>query len=215
MSYFIASYKGGRNESYMYGVDETTLWYDYDLISAYTTGMTLMGHPDYERSKMLDRKTLEKLPDVECVENYLVMAVKFKFPKKIKYPSIPCYANGLSIYPLEGEAVITGIEYMLARNQGCKFEEIKDIFMIPFQRDTNKDDRPLINQPFASIIGNLQSERAKFDKGTLGNLMAKEKGNSIYGNVVKGMSNKKKFDIKSKRTVRMEASDLSNPILAS
>jgi hypothetical protein len=28
MSYFIANYKGGRNESFMYGVDEETHWYD-------------------------------------------------------------------------------------------------------------------------------------------------------------------------------------------
>jgi DNA polymerase elongation subunit (family B) len=40
-------------------------------------------------------------------------------------------------------------------------------------------------------------------------------GNSIYGSVVRGMSDKRKYDIKSGRTIRMEAGELSNPILAS
>jgi hypothetical protein len=69
--------------------------------------------------------------------------------------------------------------------------------------------------PFRKVIGNLQSERRKHDKGTISNLLYKEMGNSLYGSVTKGMSHKMKFDIKSNKTVRMEASDISNPILAS
>ena len=61
----------------------------------------------------------------------------------------------------------------------------------------------------------LQEKRRLYEKGTIGNLMEKEKGNSIYGNIVRGMSNKKKFDIKTGRTLRMEGSDLTNPIIAS
>jgi len=40
-------------------------------------------------------------------------------------------------------------------------------------------------------------------------------GNSIYGSTARGISNKKKFDIKTGRTLRMESSELSNPIIAS
>ena len=45
--------------------------------------------------------------------------------------------------------------------------------------------------------------------------MYKEKGNSIYGNVVRGISNRKRFDVKTGRTIRMGATLLSNPLLAS
>jgi hypothetical protein len=69
--------------------------------------------------------------------------------------------------------------------------------------------------PFREVIGNLQSERRKYEKGTISNLLYKEMGNSLYGSVTKGMSHKMKFDIKSNKTVRMEASEISNPILAS
>lgn len=69
--------------------------------------------------------------------------------------------------------------------------------------------------PFIKVISDLQSERRKHDKGTISNLLYKEMGNSLYGSVTKGINHKVKFDIKTNKTVRMEASDISNPILAS
>jgi len=69
--------------------------------------------------------------------------------------------------------------------------------------------------PFLTVISELQSERRKHEKGTIENLLYKEMGNSLYGSVTKGINHKVKFDIKTNKTVRMEASDISNPILAS
>jgi hypothetical protein len=69
--------------------------------------------------------------------------------------------------------------------------------------------------PFKSVVFNLLTERSKYPKGTINNLLFKEKANSIYGLTVKGISNKMKYDIKMGKTVRMESSDISNPILAS
>lgn len=218
---FVANYKGGRNESFMYGIDNDRQWFDYDLTAAYPTGMTLLGDPDYEKSKILTEKELfEKTPE-ELVQNYLILRADFEFPKSVKYPSIPCYIDETTtIYPLKGKSVLTGIEFLLAREQGCKFTNIEDIFLIPFARrlvmkENGEFEEVLRQQPFRDIIITLQGERSKHPKNTLGNLMEKEKANSIYGNVVRGMSNKKKFDIKSGRTIRMEGSSLSNPIIAS
>jgi hypothetical protein len=38
--------------------------------------------------------------------------------------------------------------------------------------------------------------------------------NSIYGNVVRGISNKRSFDPKSGKMLRVSATELSNPVLA-
>lgn len=43
IGFYIANYKGGRNESFMYGIDNNTTWYDYDLTGAYPTAMALLG----------------------------------------------------------------------------------------------------------------------------------------------------------------------------
>lgn len=44
----------------------------------------------------------------------------------------------------------------------------------------------------------MQEKRREYPKASISNLMYKEIGNSIYGSVVRGLNNKKNFDIKSK-----------------
>jgi hypothetical protein len=44
--------------------------------------------------------------------------------------------------------------------------------------------------------------------------LEKEKTNSLYGLIVKGMSDKRLFDAKNNDMVRLAANDLSNPLLA-
>lgn len=218
ISMFISNYRGGRNESYMYGINNDKKWIDYDLTSAYTTAMALLGNPDYKNAKNLTVEELYNLSDDDLIMNYIVFSTKFQFPKDTKYPSIPCYIDeATTIYPLKGEAILTGIEFLLAKNQGCVFNDVKDVFMIPFEKMVVVDGEPpkVVNHPFKTIINTLQAKRREFAKKTLGNLIWKEKGNSIYGNIVRGMSNKKKYDIKTGRTLRMEGGVLTNPIIAS
>lgn len=125
-----------------------------------------------------------------------------------------------TVYPLCGNAVLTGPEYILARNQSCEFN-IKEIYTVPFDIVTNEDSvtkektRNYINLPFQNVIMELQSKRRECEKGTIGNAMYKDLANSIYGAVVRGMSDKRKFDIKTGGMVRMNATEISNPIIAS
>jgi hypothetical protein len=70
-------------------------------------------------------------------------------------------------------------------------------------------------KPFYSIIKDLQAMRREHPKGSINNLLYKEMGNSIYGNIVRGMSNKKSFYVLSGKHIRVSASELSNPNLAS
>lgn len=217
LSYFIANYKGGRNESFMYGYEKTTKWFDYDLISAYTTGMALLGDPDYKRAHKLTIDELNKKSAESIVLSYTIIKASFKFPKSVKYPSIPCFVDkDTTVYPLTGECILTGSEYLLAKEQNCELK-ITEIFCIPFKppkKDSNGNIEKPYN-PFFSIIKDLQSLRSEYKKGTINNLLYKEMGNSLYGLVVKGISNKMKFDTRIGSTVRMDGSLLSNPILAS
>ena len=62
MSYLIANYKGGRKFHVWhvwYGVDENTHWIDYDLTSAYTTGMADLALPDYLKAELIATSYLE------------------------------------------------------------------------------------------------------------------------------------------------------------
>ena len=203
---FIANYKGGRNESFMYGIDTKTHWFDYDLTSAYTTVLYNIGHPLYEKGRILTEQELCGLSPYELLFSYTIVKCSFEFPSTVKYPSIPVYVNETStVYPLKGEAYLTGAEFILARNQGCEIQ-IFEIYHIPFSG---------FEYPFKEIINEIQSKRRSFAKGTISNLMYKEIGNSIYGSLVRGMSDKRKFDNKTRSQIRIPAHFLSNPILAS
>jgi hypothetical protein len=210
LPYYTANYKGGRNECFMFGVDRGTEWFDYDLTNAYTTVMSMAGDPDYENCCRLTISQLKSLSREEILFSYLIIHADFEFPAETKYPSIPCFVDeNCTVYPLKGSCVITGAEYLLASSQNCKIE-IHDIYITPF-----KKSEYIEHKPFASIIKLVQEQRREHEKGTISNLIYKEIGNSIYGSVVRGIGNKRKFDIKSKATVRMVGDDLTNPLIAS
>ena len=206
LSLYIGNYKGGRSESFMYGVDRESIWYDYDLTSAYTTILFKAGDPDYLSGGRLTPEELLKLSDKELLFSYLIIKCDFEFPVGIKYPSIPVYLDGSScVYPRKGEGILTGAEYILARSQGCKLK-IMDIYHIPFSKN---------DLPFQEIITDLQSKRRSHPPGSVSNLMYKEIGNSIYGSLVRGMSDKRKYDNKTGNVSRIPPHFLSNPIIAS
>src|SRR5262249_52771994 len=100
---FINSYRGGRNESFTYGIDKDTTWYDYDLSGAYPTAMSLLGIPDL--NKIIYLNTTESVEEVLKGENilkaYTALYIKFKFPDDTKYPCLPVtMGDSLTIYPL-------------------------------------------------------------------------------------------------------------------
>jgi hypothetical protein len=210
LPYYIANYKGGRNECYMFGVDRDKIWYDYDLSSAYTTIMSMAGHPEYDRSRRLSIAELKSLRKEEILYSYLIIHADFEFPIDTKYPSIPCYVDdNCTVYPLKGKCVMTGAEYLLALNQNCVLK-FYDIFLTPFKVSEYNE-----HKPFASILKTVQDQRREYPKGTISNMMYKEIGNSIYGSVVRGIGNKRKYDIRSKGTIRMIGDNLTNPLIAS
>jgi hypothetical protein len=210
LPFYIANYKGGRNECFMYGMDKTTNWCDYDLTSAYTTVMAMAGHPDYSKCRRLSSVELNKLTKEEILYSYLIIRANFEFPTCTKYPSIPCYVDETcTVYPLTGSCVITGSEYLLAKQQGCVFS-FDDIYLTPFYVSEHKDVKP-----FSTVIKLVQEKRREYPKGSISNMMYKEIGNCIYGSVVRGIGDKRKYDIKSKGSIRMVGDDLTNPLIAS
>ena len=218
MSYFIGNYKGGRNESFMYGADENIHCFDYDLVSAYTTAMSHLALPEYHKGHLITQEDVESMSSEDLLTGYLIINGSFNFPKEVKYPSIPCYIDSsTTVYPLTGKCLLTGPEYLLAKSQGASIT-FKSSYYIPPKETKRKVGPVEITtpiKPFCDIIGEIQAKRREFPKGSVLNLLYKEMGNSIYGNLVRGMSNKKSFDIKSGKMLRVGATEISNPILAS
>lgn len=95
--------------------------------------MCILGDPVYNEMKFLNQTQLEKYPTREFFRNYMAMEVVFEFPEEIKYPCIPQNVDEFTaIYPRTGKSVITGFEYLLAKNLGCKFKKVHAV-SIPFK----------------------------------------------------------------------------------
>jgi hypothetical protein len=74
-------------------------------------------------------------------------------------------------------------------------------------------------KPFEKVITILQQERAKAKiannnkKGSMFERIYKDIGNMLYGSVVGGISNKRKFDARTFSMKRMLPTNLTNPII--
>lgn len=218
LNHFIANYKGGRNESFMYGAENDKNWFDYDLTSAYTTAMTQMSFPNYVAGSIISAEKVQELSAEELLSGYLIAHCEFKFPDDVKYPSIPVYIDkATTVYPLSGQAMLTGPEILLARNQKCSIKYISVFYIPPTQRVEKVGLITITHtsKPFHRIINELQAKRREYPKGHVHNALYKEMANSIYGNVVRGISNKEAFDTQTGKMLRVTGTELSNPILAS
>lgn len=95
--------------------------------------MAAMGSPLYSSGQTLSEGEINKMSFESLVYSYTIVRVEFKFPDSVKYPSIPCYIDeNTTVYPLSGEACLTGMEYILAREQGCSLK-ILESYHIPFK----------------------------------------------------------------------------------
>lgn len=224
------SYRGGRNEAYMYGIDKKKKrkLKDWDFKACYSTVMSMCGHPDYDRAFYLTNPlNISKFRKSFLIESYTAVDVSFKFPSTIQYPPLPVsVGKNLTIYPLEGRTIVTGLEYSTAlkilnselnkiedsleRNK--YFIKINNGVCIPFKK---AEDGSLYYPPFKSVIKKLQANRALHPKKSAMERIWKDLGNMLYGKVVCGISNKRNYDARIEAMKTMTGSDLTNPIIGS
>jgi len=233
MNLFVATYKGGRNESYMYGLEEKLLhgfddkeqWFDYDLQGCYSTCMSMLGDPDYRNATMINSETIDKMEEEELrsylFKSYTSMIVNFEFPKSVKFPNIPVQADkNVTIYPLSGKDVaVEGREFWLAKKLGCKLE-IKQGYCIPYRYITNEDGKSKVLAPGPfTFIGELQQLRkeakAIWGKGSAMEKIYKDIGNMTYGLTGQGITYKKKYDLRTQTHKPISGSEITNPAIAS
>ena len=147
IDYFLGSYHGGRNESYLYGIIEKKL-FDYDLPGAYPTAMSLLEYPSWKDREVvtpMDLRTFLGKYSHRLIRSYTALKVRFKFSEKVRYPCLPVRVDKTSIiFPLEGESFCTGLELSLAIRLGCEIEIIGGS-VIPFSSQIIEHGSP-INQ---------------------------------------------------------------------
>lgn len=143
--YFLGAYKGGRNESFMYGGGKFTkikALFDYDLTSAYPTVMSLLDFPAYLCEKDIPQMTGIELLDLygeKLIMSYTAVFINFKFPNTVKFPNLPVkMSDGTLAYPLSGQGYFTGVEIFYAISSLKAEVEVLGGSFIPFLGDKTK-----------------------------------------------------------------------------
>ena len=108
------TYHGGRNEQFWFGPGFEDDWTDFDLSGAYPTAMAVIGKPNWR-----DIYVSKKLGDYKASELGFAY-VDFKFPKHVRYPTLPVRTENGLIFPMEGSSYCSTPEIQVAIALGAK-----------------------------------------------------------------------------------------------
>jgi len=196
----VETYHGGRSETYQFGPTATGQWIDYDLCGAYTTAMASIGVPLWDQMNYTD--DLKVLTDLN---NLSFICCNFKFPKTIRYPSLPVRTEFGLIFPYEGRSYCGGPELLLAKRLGAEIKIELGLYL-PTDQST---------KPYLAFVKDCRKRRSQYRKETLNNMFWKEIGNSTYGKTAQGLRKKNVFDTRSGESTTLPSSKITNPFLAS
>jgi hypothetical protein len=211
LDFFTECYHGGRNEQFWFGPGFESIWYDYDLSSAYPSAMALIGRPDWDGCRPI--RDTEELFSYQSAE--LAFAnVDFEFPDSVRYPVLPVRTENGLIFPRRGNSTTHISEILLAQRLGAKITLVEGRY-IPSSRHGNFKEgvkRPI--RPFDGFTRYCIEERKKFPKKTLNNLFWKELVNSTYGKTAQGLRGRRVYDLRDKDTKPLQESSITNPVYA-
>ena len=197
-------YHGGRNECYTFGPTPVSVWNDFDLAGAYTTGLVDLRPIDYDNFWY----TKDERAFVGHVVGFAL--VDFEFPADTKFPCLPVEgSNGGLFYPLSGRSYCTAPEIEVALGMNCSLNILHGVIIPWCDAEDGGDSR--IFEEFTTGIRDL---RRSFTKGSPDELYAKLIGNSLYGKTAQGLKKKTVFDTHGMKSIELPPSKITNAIIA-
>ncbi|HGF5126764.1 TPA: DNA polymerase [Vibrio parahaemolyticus] len=198
----IDCFHGGRNECYVFGGVNLGDYNDFDLAAAYVNALMDIKPVSFERSFTSTN-----------INDYLghkmgFAYVKFKFPERTKFPSLPVRTDLYGLYyPLEGYSYCTAPEIEVAYNMGCDIE-IQFGVIVPWV----EDKEPL----FKGFTELIREQRQKYtDEGDkFREKLWKEIGNTLYGKLGQGLKGKRGFNSLDGLSKNIPHSPVTNPYFA-
>jgi hypothetical protein len=211
LDFLTECYHGGRNEQFWFGPGFESVWYDYDLSSAYPSAMALIGKPDWHGCRPIrDTNELLKYDSADLA----FANVDFEFPDDVAYPVLPVRSENGLVFPRRGNSTTHISEILLAQRLGCKIVMREGRF-IPSSRHGSLQkgiERPI--RPFDGFAKFCIEQRKQFPKKSLDNLFWKELVNSTYGKTAQGLRARRIYDLRDQETKPLGESKITNPAYA-
>ena len=233
------AYIGGRNESFSHGLI-TGRTYDYDLRSAYPFQMQVMRMVDFEKPVITFRKGHKmSLNDWQHIGQPGFGYVHFKFPKYVKYPTIPLKSDkgnlkGTPVFLREGEGLVSAPDVFAAlqvgaevtvTDQGFTFLQMKRESDIKNSSDEDccfnalDVDNDFIMHPVGFGVRRMIETRyelaQKYGKKSVHAQLWKIMVNSTYGKTGQGIHGNTARNILSDKTEVIPFSRITDPVIAS
>lgn len=192
-------YHGGRNEQFWFGPGSIGEWNDWDLSSCYPTAMSIIGLPNWDA---MHRS--ENLKDFIDPSSLAYAWIEFEFPDTVRYPVLPVRTDNGIVFPLQGRSLCSAPEISVAHKLGAKLKILHGL-VVP----TNAQVKV-----FGEFVRECVKQRGRYPKKTLDNLFWKELCNATYGKTAQGLKEKRVFDLRSKKSVTLPVSKITNPFYA-
>ncbi len=206
------AYLGGRNECYMVGIHHSAPerpWQDYDLAGAYTTAMCLVHDADWTAAQgvLTGRLTQGSVHPLMIT----FPLIDFAFPDDTRRPCLPvkdAEGRGL-IFPLRGRTFACAPEISLALQMGAVIDVIGSAPVI----------QPLKTRSMRTGVKKMvqarMDARLEYGKGSVQELLAKDRSNAGYGKLGQGIQGKKAYSTRSDGYSPVPESVITNPYAAS
>jgi hypothetical protein len=192
------SFVGGYNICPVPGIFKTKT-YDYDVINAYSTGLSLLVDADWTVG--IDNELLEQevsLEQWDSINDIIFAEVDFEFPKSVKFPNIPIRVDDSIVFPRSGKHVcVCGSTMYLALKLGAKIYAHDFIKVKPLLRDDGSRSmclRPACKQ----LIADREKCKKVYGNKSLEEIIEKLLNNGGYGKVGQCVTEKKTGVISNK-----------------
>ncbi|WP_254054880.1 DNA polymerase [Pseudophaeobacter sp. EL27] len=210
--FFTECYHGGRNEQFWFGPAPEGVWYDYDLSSAYPSGMAIIGNPHWDTIRAI-KSTEELLTNFEP-DDLAYANVDFEFPEDVRYPVLPVRTENGLLFPRKGNSTTHISEILLAKRLGCKIDLVEGRQIDSDRIISRTEEFSPAKRPFSGFARNCIAERSKYPKKSLDNLFWKELVNSTYGKTAQGLRERRIYDLRDAETKPLQPSKITNPVYA-
>ena len=191
-------FHGGLNVQFLFGAGPIGTWFDVDLVGAYTTAMSMIGMPDWQRLR--SSTNLDDYGPLTLGFAY----IRFSFPPDTTHPCLPVATAHGPLFPLSGESCCCAPEIYLARKLGAVVEILHGA-VLPVD-DTVR--------PFELFVQECTRRRSQFPKGEVMNALYKELANSTYGRIAQGARPKRAFDSRTGQPQWLRPGRISNSSFA-
>lgn len=220
-----ASYHGGINSSSRIGFFDGCTTYDYDLQSAYPTGMCLIPDIDWENpvhgSEIL-RRDLDLSFFSTPLGGYFPLTLfvgycTFEFPKETRFPNIFMVEGGVPFQPRTSEGVdcvaVTGPEVYLALKLGAKVHCVQG-WLLNQRLDENGKPMYFLKDLVKSAVVDRNRAKKLCGKKSLEDQMLKLCANGSYGKLAQNVIEKQTWTARTEEMEDMGASAITNPFSA-